>query len=143
MVFGVCEFVVRRAFAPWLCFPRAACFAGGAVALVGQALRAWAEIHAGRAFTHLIRVRRVEGHRVVTSGPYALCRHPGYLGWMLWATGTQVWLGNPLSSALFAATSYTFFRRRIPYEEAHLTNMFGDDYEQYKTRVRSGFWGIP
>lgn len=143
MALGLCEFFARRALAPWLCLPRAAWVAGGLVAVAGQALRAWAEIHGGRAFTHLIRVRRVEGHRVVTSGPYALCRHPGYLGWALWATGTQVWLGNLISPVLFAATAYAFFRRRIPYEEAHLVAMFGDEYGRYMRSVWSGFPGIP
>ena len=32
-------------------------------------------------------------HRVI--------RHPGYLGWMVWAIGTQVLLLNPLSTVLF------------------------------------------
>ena len=29
-------------------------------------------------------------------------RHPGYLGWYLWAVGTQVLLLNPVSTLLFA-----------------------------------------
>lgn len=29
-------------------------------------------------------------------------RHPGYLGWMLWAIGTQVLLINPFCTLAFA-----------------------------------------
>ena len=29
-------------------------------------------------------------------------RHPGYLGWFIWAVGTQVLLCNPLSMISFA-----------------------------------------
>lgn len=29
-------------------------------------------------------------------------RHPGYLGWLLWAVGTQVLLCNPVTTIAFA-----------------------------------------
>jgi uncharacterized membrane protein len=33
---------------------------------------------------------------------YRYVRHPGYLGWFIWAVGTQVLLANPVCTLLFA-----------------------------------------
>jgi len=33
---------------------------------------------------------------------YRYVRHPGYLGWLIWAVGTQVLLTNPVCTLLFA-----------------------------------------
>jgi protein-S-isoprenylcysteine O-methyltransferase Ste14 len=41
----------------------------------------WARIHLGRLWSG--RITRKEGHRVVSSGPYAIVRHPIYTGIIL------------------------------------------------------------
>ena len=65
--------------------------------IAGELLRKGAMLTAWSNFTHLVRERRVEGHKLVTHGVYSLCRHPSYAGWFWWSIGTQV------------RFSYTFF----------------------------------
>ena len=104
----------------------------------GEALRKLAWITARRAFTHLIREERQKDHALVTHGVYSMCRHPGYLGWSLWAVGTQVMLGNPVCVILYSVVSWRFFQDRIAYEECMLRRMFGQHYAAYALKVPSG-----
>lgn len=77
--------------------------AGLALLLCGEALRKAAMVTAGRSFTHAVAVKKRDVHDLVTRGVYRWARHPGYLGWLLWAVGTQLLLANPASVVLFAA----------------------------------------
>ena len=65
-------------------------FFGLAMVVGGEVLRKGAMLSAGSNFSHYVRARREEGHQLVTSGLYSLCRHPSYVGWFYWCIGTQV-----------------------------------------------------
>jgi protein-S-isoprenylcysteine O-methyltransferase len=73
-------------------------------------------------------------------GRYKFLRHPSYVGFYYWAVGTQLLLGNPLHTVLFAIAAWMFFHRRIPYEEESLMRLFPDEYPGY---VASTYIGIP
>jgi len=120
-----------------------ASYAAGVLLVAGgEALRKAAICGAGRAFTHDIqRERRVD--QVCTRGVYAVVRHPGYLGWMLWAVGTMVLLANPVSAAAFFFAARRFFAARIPHEEALLRAMYGEAYAAYARRTPTWMPGIP
>lgn len=109
--------------------------AGLALLLLGEALRKCALLTAKQSFTHVIATRHRPQHTLVTCGVYRLVRHPGYLGWLLWAVGTQVLLQNLVSAVLFTALSWRFFSRRIPFEEARLREFFGEEYARYAERT--------
>jgi protein-S-isoprenylcysteine O-methyltransferase Ste14 len=53
------------------------------VMLLGYLLGSWALIE-NRFFSGVVRIQTDRGHRVVSTGPYRLIRHPGYAG-ALWA----------------------------------------------------------
>ncbi|KAF8325205.1 uncharacterized protein EI90DRAFT_2178505 [Cantharellus anzutake] len=54
--------------------------------IAGGALRLWAIHTLGRLFTFTLTIR--EGHKLITSGPYAYVRNPSYTGfYILWAGG--------------------------------------------------------
>jgi protein-S-isoprenylcysteine O-methyltransferase Ste14 len=79
--------------------------------------------------------RIIEGHRLVTDGPYRIVRHPIYaavLGLMV-ATGLVIskpWaLGVGVVLYLLGTTS------RIRIEERLLLQQFGGRYEEYKSKV--------
>lgn len=66
--------------------------AGCIESIMGLALRIWAIVTAGESFTHVIvtpsspdNVKRPKS--ICKKGPYAMCRHPGYLGWFFWSSG--------------------------------------------------------
>ena len=67
----------------------------------------------------------------MTTGPYAWVRHPSYFGWFYWAIGTQMLLSNFFILPLWFFAAWTFFSDRIPYEEHHLIQFFGQDYIDY------------
>ncbi len=66
----------------WLC-------AGIVLFVVGDLFFLWA-MAVNEYFSKLVRIQTERGHKVVTSGPYRIVRHPGYLGWSV------MWIGTPL-----------------------------------------------
>jgi protein-S-isoprenylcysteine O-methyltransferase Ste14 len=71
---------------------------------------------------------------VADSGPYALVRHPQYLGYMLLAAGfsllSQHWLAY-----LLAAVGVACFYTHAIQEEAYCLKQLGEPYQQYLRRV--------
>lgn len=117
---------------------------GTVTAILGLLLRAMALWTAGPAFTHLIVTKRAPSHTLVTTGVYAIMRHPGYAGWLLWVSGAQLLAGNLVSFICFTIVTWIFFNDRIAYEETLLLDMFGVEYRRYKARTPfSGVPGVP
>ena len=99
---------------------------------VGLIIRFTAIIHCGKSFTHQIsRVHKKE-QKLVTDGIYRYIRHPSYLGFYIFAIGTQVFLSNIFTPIAFAGVLWYFFNDRIKYEEAYLVEFFGMDYIRYR-----------
>lgn len=113
-------------------------FIGILMIISGQVLRIWAIMTAGPAFTHLVASSCSPTHQLVTNGPYAFMRHPGYAGFFVWAVGLQLCLGNPGTLALFVHILIPFFEGRIKDEERALLERFGSEYLAYRRRTRSG-----
>lgn len=111
---------------------------GLTMVIIGEIIRKMAIITVGRAFTHLIRTRQEDEHKLVTKGVYRFMRHPGYCGFLIWSVGTQIMLCNPISVVAFAVVVWNFFAKRIPYEEYFLRQFFGPQYEEYARKVPSG-----
>src|SRR5947207_3052937 len=83
--------------------------------VMGQFFRSVAMIEAASNFSHQIATEKRSTHTLVTSGVYALVRHPSYFGFFWWSVGTQVFLANPLSTVVFVAVLWRFFSQRIQY----------------------------
>jgi len=73
--------------------PFSAQLAGLALAILGNALLAWA-MAANTFFAFSVRLQKERGQSVITTGPYRLIRHPGYAGAILVALGTGLLLGS-------------------------------------------------
>jgi protein-S-isoprenylcysteine O-methyltransferase len=132
------EYHVERYFFPENKVLFVISYTGLLLCLTGEFIRKLAMLTAGRNFTHLIEFNKSEGHVLVTSGIYGLCRHPSYLGWFLWSVGTQLVLCNPLCLIAYTYASWTFFSDRIFEEEITLLNFFGEDYIRYQSKVPTG-----
>jgi protein-S-isoprenylcysteine O-methyltransferase len=107
---------------------------------VSQVIRSAAMIQCGESFNHYIQTSKKDNHALVTNGIYEYLRHPSYVGFYYWSIGTQLVLNNRISTVLFALAGWSFFSRRIPYEEQSLVHLFGDEYYQYALRT---YVGIP
>lgn len=81
-----------------------------------------------------------ETNRVlITYGPYKWSRNPMYVGMIAGLGGAAVWVGTlPLYIAVviyFCVLNFVF----IPFEEAKLHRIFGEQYAAYKGKVRRWF----
>ncbi|KAF7624720.1 hypothetical protein Mgra_00010005 [Meloidogyne graminicola] len=110
--------------------------------IVGEIFRKLAMCHASVGFTHQISFRRSRNHHLCTGGVYALVRHPGYMGWMLWSIGTQLVLCNPICLIFYVCIGYRFLEERIYEEEKYLIEFFAERYIAYQRYVPCGIPGI-
>ena len=66
-------------------------------------------------------------------GPFAIVRHPIYLGWVLMVFATPVMTTSRL---LFAVTSTLYLIAAIPLEERSLLEAFPEKYSAYQKQMR-------
>jgi protein-S-isoprenylcysteine O-methyltransferase Ste14 len=82
-----------------------------------------------------ITARVLEGHKLVTEGPYNVVRNPIYTGMfgMLLATGLAIshWIGLLIAIVVFAVGTAV----RVRSEEKLLREAFGEEFEAYARRV--------
>ena len=45
-------------------------------------------------FEATVRIQNDRGHRIITTGPYKIVRHPGYFGAILWGISTPLIIGS-------------------------------------------------
>ena len=101
---------------------------GGAIALVGLLVRAWAAGH----------IRK--NAALATSGPYAHTRNPLYLGSFILGLGftvaasSSLWL-FALLATLFASLFLGIYLPVMRVEAATLAELFGEDYRRYAGAV--------
>jgi protein-S-isoprenylcysteine O-methyltransferase Ste14 len=96
---------------------------GGAVALVGLAVRAWAAGH----------IRK--NSALATSGPYAYTRNPLYFGSFLLGLGFTIASGRWWLGLLFAALFLGIYFPVMRVEARTLAELFGEDYRAYARAV--------
>ena len=136
-IFGVLEYMLECACtrSAWKHTQFIQCV-GVALILAGQLLRSFAMIHASTNFSHALAHTKREDHTLVTTGVYALARHPSYAGFFWWALGTQIFLGNPVATVGFAVLLTRFFAHRIQstwiYGPRRLVGHRGSDSERDK-----------
>lgn len=72
-------------------------------------------------------------YEFTAKGPFAIVRHPIYLGWLLIVFGTPVMTTTRL---LFAVISSAYLVVAIPLEERSLIEVFGERYRAYQRQMR-------
>jgi protein-S-isoprenylcysteine O-methyltransferase Ste14 len=89
-----------------------------------------------------LAARLVEGHSLITRGPYRLVRNPIYAGMfgMMLATGLAITKWGALLAAVPVFLVGTYIRVRV--EERLLQEQFGNEFQDYKRRVPAMIPGI-
>lgn len=113
--------------------PAALRVAGLAVFALTMAFGLWA-VSVNRFFIPAVRIQEERGHQLITSGPYAWVRHPGYaaIAWAMPASGLA--LGSWTAFALGVVFSLFVLRRATLEDRFVRANLPG--YGDYAARVR-------
>jgi protein-S-isoprenylcysteine O-methyltransferase Ste14 len=87
----------------------------------------------GQAWTPTVEIS--EQHKLVTSGVYAVIRHPIYAALWLWGIAQALhltnWIAGPAALVLFVPLYFT----RVPREEQLMLDHYGDEYRAYMGRT--------
>ncbi len=108
-------------------------FCAVAMAFFGNFLYFWA-LTTNPYFSAVARIQHERGHSVVSSGPYACVRHPGYSGIILFALATPIMLGSVWAFIPVAVTLGSGIIRTA-LEDAMLQDELGG-YAEYSDIVR-------
>ncbi|HEV2617353.1 MAG TPA: isoprenylcysteine carboxylmethyltransferase family protein [Candidatus Acidoferrales bacterium] len=141
----VLSWIIPRAnFGPIISMPKWAEIIVAVIAIVVAAFSLWlmwrAIVTLGKQWAYVARI--VEGHNLVTEGPYGLVRNPIYTGMfgMLVATGLAAsrWPSFLAAIVIFLFGTWVRIRR----EESLLRQSFGAEFEAYCSRVPALFPGL-
>lgn len=72
---------------------------------------------------------------LVTSGPYALVRHPIYTSYLLLFGGACLFLGSWQAAIAIGAVCLLYYRARCHLEEELLTSAFPMEHQDYRSKV--------
>jgi protein-S-isoprenylcysteine O-methyltransferase Ste14 len=123
-------FTDRREF--WIVGGDAVRWFGVVLFAAGGALRLWPVFVLGNRFSGLVAIQ--PGHTLVTTGIYAVIRHPSYLGLLVnslgWALAFRSGVGLLLTALLIPP-----LLARIRAEERLLRAQFGAAYDAYRAQT--------
>ncbi|MFN2502515.1 MAG: isoprenylcysteine carboxylmethyltransferase family protein [Pyrinomonadaceae bacterium] len=96
---------------------------GGAIAIVGLLIRAWASGHIRKA------------QELAVSGPYAYTRNPLYVGTFILGVGFTVAAGVWWLALLFVALFLGIYLPVMSIETNDMRRIFGEDFYEYERNV--------
>jgi protein-S-isoprenylcysteine O-methyltransferase Ste14 len=102
-----------------------------ALGILLVSLSVFAQIKIGRGTP----IPAIPTQRLVTTGPYSLCRNPMLLGTVLYYFGISTWLNSVSAmtlTALFLVVSTVYIKL---IEEKELEKRFGESYLKYKRKT--------
>ncbi len=112
---------------------------GFGISVAGALFAIWARLKLGGNWSG--RPSLMAGHELITSGPYALARHPIYTGLVLAFAGTVLALGE-WRGVLGVLIVLLAFLIKIRDEEQLMLQAFPDVYPQYRRRVKALIPGV-
>jgi len=125
--------VVRLWGQGWPVSPIAVAIVAGVCGIAGILFSVWAIRTLGKQWSFSARV--IEGHRLITNGPYAIVRNPIYASLALWVVAMGLTFASPIRLALALLLYVVGTLMRIRAEEELMRATFGEQWEQYRRRV--------
>ncbi|HKV80878.1 MAG TPA: isoprenylcysteine carboxylmethyltransferase family protein [Candidatus Sulfotelmatobacter sp.] len=101
---------------------------GAAVTVAGLLFAIWARAHLGTNWSSSITIK--QGHELITSGPYAVVRHPIYTGILTGFLGTVIALSQVRGLIAFVLI-FLMLWLKLRTEEQWMRSQFGETYATY------------
>ena len=117
----------------WSSLPFWTIYPGIALHASGDALLLWTMI-VNPFLEKTVRVQTERGHHVITTGPYAIVRHPMYMGVILLFLAVPLVLGSAWTLAPVVAMTLLLIARTFLEERLLRRNLPG--YEKYMVQTR-------
>ena len=134
LIFGGMAFMAADAARwHWSTMPLTTQWAGCALLLAALLFMYWT-MRTNSFAAPVVKIQKERGQTVITTGPYAIVRHPLYFGALFYTAGTSLVLGSWWGLATIPILAL-FFGIRIGIEEQTL-RMGLDGYDDYARRVR-------
>ena len=118
---------------PWLYRPLwpaglLAFWVGAAVTVAGVLFAVWAREHLGANWSRSVTIK--QNHELITTGPYAVVRHPIYTGILAGFLGTVVALSQVRGVIAFVLVFVALWIK-LRMEEQWMRSQFGQTYADY------------
>ena len=101
---------------------------GAALMITGLLFAVWAREHLGRNWSRSVTIK--QDHEPITSGPYAVVRHPIYTGILTGFLGTAIALSQVRGFIAFVLIFLVFWIK-LRMEEQWMRSQFGETYATY------------
>jgi protein-S-isoprenylcysteine O-methyltransferase Ste14 len=101
---------------------------GAAVTIAGLLFAVWAREHLGGNWSHSVTIK--QGHELITTGPYAVVRHPIYTGILTGFLGMAIAISQLRGFIAFVLIFLSFWIK-LRIEEQWMRSQFGEVYATY------------
>ena len=100
----------------------------------GVALAVWARSTLSTNWSAQVVIK--ENHELITTGPYAIVRHPIYTGFTATLLGTIIAVNISIFILIVAALIILYYWGKLKKEEKIILEQFPREYSEYKKNVR-------
>src|SRR5271156_646671 len=101
---------------------------GAALTVAGLLFAVWAREHLGSNWSRSVTIK--QGHELITTGPYAVVRHPIYTGILTGFLGMAIAISQVRGFIVFVLIFLAFWIK-LRMEEQWMRSQFGETYATY------------
>lgn len=105
---------------------------GAAVTIAGLLFAVWAREHLGRNWSRSVTIK--QGHELITTGPYAVVRHPIYTGILTGFLGMAIAISQVRGFIAFVLVFVALWLK-LRMEEQWMRSQFGEAYATYARKT--------
>ncbi|HEY2472284.1 MAG TPA: isoprenylcysteine carboxylmethyltransferase family protein [Terracidiphilus sp.] len=105
---------------------------GATITVAGLLFAVWAREHLGRNWSRSVTIK--QDHELITTGPYALLRHPIYTGILAGFLGLAIAISEVRGFVVFVLIFIVFWFK-LSMEEQWMRSQFGESYSTYVHRT--------
>ena len=105
---------------------------GAAVTIAGLLFAVWARGYLGRNWSRSVTIK--QDHELITTGPYAVVRHPIYTGILIGFLGMAIAISQVRGFIAFVLVFLALWLK-LRMEEQWMRSQFGETYATYARRT--------